>query len=473
MEEMRFLEEKREKIAFDGALPPTSDEASFILRRKLMEDQEIKDWRNRENEIKRVQNERLNLLQSALIEDEKEMEEKGEKRVEAIKIKKTENKHRLVAKIQKKKIKFLRKILKIKRSQENDNRKRDIVEEYHNFASRVYANITREGLSLDKLSGKFEVQPYSLQSYEGFNELVDCIKEKHLESHFDLDEFNKKMQKKYAKLQKEHQKQLKEAQNDINGERKKKVADEAEDRDDDNNFQKIVIRPETAVHQFINDIDNLVADTSKAENVNAKKEAFAKHSSQEQAVLLLQRLIRGRAVQNLMFEGKEKRLALIDELLLVNDIPLLAKEEDEKLLVNQHEQQVKNAFLEALQGELIVETLDVTSKELLRFKEQKKISKFVKEAEDDRRVREAEETGRRQAEITLREREDVLYKEIMKVQQGTVDSYLTVTMHKAIDHLASKQALKMALMRKKNVEERNFSSGSKQETVIKDLVSRF
>ena len=61
MEEMRFIEENRERIAFEGALPPTSDEASFMLRRKLMEDQEFKEWRKREGEIKRVQNERLNL----------------------------------------------------------------------------------------------------------------------------------------------------------------------------------------------------------------------------------------------------------------------------------------------------------------------------------------------------------------------------------------------------------------------------
>ena len=54
MEEMHFIEEIREKEAFEGALPPTSDEASFSLRRKLMEDQEIKEWKSREGVIKRV-----------------------------------------------------------------------------------------------------------------------------------------------------------------------------------------------------------------------------------------------------------------------------------------------------------------------------------------------------------------------------------------------------------------------------------
>jgi hypothetical protein len=40
---------------------------------------------------------------------------------------------------------------------------------------------------------------------------------------------------------------------------------------------------------------------------------------------------------------------------------------------------------------------------------------MVRLAEDDRRKREAQESGRRQAEQVLRQREDVLYKELMTV----------------------------------------------------------
>jgi hypothetical protein len=52
----------REKRAFDQALPPTSDEACFNLRRKLVVEQEVRDWEKREDDIKRNQNDRLNLL---------------------------------------------------------------------------------------------------------------------------------------------------------------------------------------------------------------------------------------------------------------------------------------------------------------------------------------------------------------------------------------------------------------------------
>jgi hypothetical protein len=62
---------------------------------------------------------------------------------------------------------------------------------------------------------------------------------------------------------------------------------------------------------------------------------------------------------------------------------------------------------------------------------------MVRLAEDMRRQREAEESGRRQGEAILRQREDVLYKELMSVHQGTVDSYLQNIMINTIDNTSS------------------------------------
>jgi hypothetical protein len=64
-----------------------------------MEDQEVREWTRREDDIKRLQNERLNLLQSALVEREKDNEEKHAHRTEEIRLKKTEIKERALAKI--------------------------------------------------------------------------------------------------------------------------------------------------------------------------------------------------------------------------------------------------------------------------------------------------------------------------------------------------------------------------------------
>ena len=52
-DELEQIEIMREKKAFEYALPPTSDEASFQLRRRLMQEQELREWENREEEIKK------------------------------------------------------------------------------------------------------------------------------------------------------------------------------------------------------------------------------------------------------------------------------------------------------------------------------------------------------------------------------------------------------------------------------------
>ena len=83
-----------------------------------------------------------------------------------------------------------------------------------------------------------------------------------------------------------------------------------------------------------------------------------------------------------------------------------------------------DGMTEAIQSSVISGTMDNLSKELVRLKQERKIANMVRIAEDDRRKREAEESGRRQAEQILRDREDVLYQELMSVHQGSVDSYL-------------------------------------------------
>jgi hypothetical protein len=55
-------------------------------------------------------------------------------------------------------------------------------------------------------------------------------------------------------------------------------------------------------------------DDVKDENYAKKIADQAEKDKKRRAIILLQRLVRGRAIQNMMFEGKEKRLDLISEL---------------------------------------------------------------------------------------------------------------------------------------------------------------
>lgn len=96
-------------------------------------------------------------MQAALVDREKETVEMHAQRTEDIRLKKNEIKERAIAKIQRNRIKVLRKMYKARKNVEIKASKRDIIVEYANYGSTVYAPITRDGLSLDKKANKYEV----------------------------------------------------------------------------------------------------------------------------------------------------------------------------------------------------------------------------------------------------------------------------------------------------------------------------
>jgi hypothetical protein len=190
----------------------------------------------------------------------------------------------------------------------------------------------------------------------------------------------------------------------------KKIAGKNIDDDGDDLMRNVQVRPKTP------NVKDIVR--------NDRKDDWELQDEKRRAIILLQRLLRGRAKQNMMFEGKEKRLDLIAELRATEEWKAASELEEEKVLIENYQERVLDGAAEALQSEIISKTMDHLSKELVRFKQERKIAAMVRLAEDLRRKREAEESGRRQGENILRQREDVLYRELMAVHQGSVDSYL-------------------------------------------------
>lgn len=217
-------------------------------------------------------------------------------------------------------------------------------------------------------------------------------------------------------------------------------------------------------------------DDLKQDNYAEKVAEQADKDKQRRAIILLQRLLRGRAQQNMMFEGKEKRLDLISELRATEEWKAASGQEEERTVIENYQERILDGVSEALQASVITKTMDNLSKELVRLKQERRIDCMVKLAEDVRRKREAEESGRRQAEQILREREDVLYQELMSVHQGTVDSYLQNIFGKTIDKTSSQQAFQEAKLKAQTLNkfiDRVEAKKNKPEVMIKDLVSSF
>lgn len=86
--------------------------------------------------------------------------------------------------------------------------------------------------------------------------------------------------------------------------------------------------------------------------------------------------------------------------------------------------------------------LDFLTKELLRLQEERRVAAYVMLAERQRRIREAEESGRRQREERIRRTEDELFKQMMRVEQGTVDTYLQDVIMNSLEKTADEEARK-------------------------------
>jgi hypothetical protein len=203
--------------------------------------------------------------------------------------------------------------------------------------------------------------------------------------------------------------------------------------------------------------------------------ATAVDEHREDAVRLLQKLVRGRAVQNMMFEGKERRAELIAEL-RASDDAAAAMGARGAVEMDDDESRVARATMHKAEGEIISEMLDVLYKELDRSKEIAKQRAFVDAAFERRRRREVEEGGRRQAEELLRDREDEVFRRIERVHQETARDFIDDLVGDVISEQAQSTALQElhvitdALGPMVTTLE---ASGNSDEMVVKDLVASF
>jgi hypothetical protein len=138
-----------------------------------------------------------------------------------------------------------------------------------------------------------------------------------------------------------------------------------------------------------------------------------------------------------MYVGKERRRPLINEL----RTRYILRNEDHKLnddgvLTDSPIQLFENG----IQSEYIGKQLDFFTKELVRLREERRIAVMVKLADRTRRMREAEQSGKRQVELERRRQEDILFQNVMQVHQESVDSWLEDILIESIDKTSNVQA---------------------------------
>lgn len=445
--EIEMIERARARRAWEASLPPLSEPGAFDQRRRMMEEMELMDWREREEEIERLQSRRLEVLADMLKKREDETEKANNERIERIWQARLKEKQGAMERIEKKRIKGMRHIKRDqqvdtylslgggigRRSTKNKSSRRCIISDYANHSSFVWAPTMRNGVFQDKDAARYKYDTDDLNSFEKLVELEQS-----------LPQFVLKPQvrapvpgAKKAKTPKERRERVIQAQL-----AQMELALKAKRNTDPVpekplkyciRIEKPPVRPKTPS----------VPDPA----VNDERRT--------QAIVLLQRLIRGRAVQNNVFNGKERRLELIAEIRSTHilqeskDVPIedivtarahTIKEMQQKKESEGNARADLEAVKSELRGKAVGDTLSFLSKELVRLQEQRRISAMVALAERQRRMREAEESGRREEEVKRRTEQDEIFRQVMKVHQGTVETYLERILMDSLERTTDEEA---------------------------------
>ena len=339
--EAEHIEKMRAKRAFEASLPPLSDAASLPLRKRLMEEWEEAEWAEREMEIARLQEERLDILRRAIDAREEKAERVAEARLRRMRDGMLSEKHKKFASIQAKRLKALRKLGKNRAAsfEDGDENKGSIVDEYADHASKKYVPDPVRGLvahpkidtagylldgvshgSLDDAKAFYESIPTEAYEWDAETAMARVfetrapkvrvweqsagggVEEKRAEAVLDA---------MYEEMQRE----------------KRKAAAAAAAGNDAGDDAPGAVTPEPATPGAVTPGGTAVASTPKPvaskrgperpETPTMPPPMESEDAAETyRAVVRLQSLLRGRAEQNETFAGRERRRELIAELRL-------------------------------------------------------------------------------------------------------------------------------------------------------------
>jgi len=432
LKEVELIERARFKKTFLASLPPITDEASFNLRKRMMEGQELREFRYREEEIQRRQEEHLRLMKEALLEREIDIEQVSQKRLAAMKHQRMIEKDRQVLEIQKKRVKHLRKLARARAEVNPEKPSHRILAQYSDYSSRVYAPLLRDG-AFDPTKGSHvsNENPALPDQLVKLQNLEQFIPERFTE--LEKPKISKEGTRSGSREHLQLIKRLEDAHDLIRT--KRAVSENTVGDSTESNIEQRKSSKKNGQRSSV--WRRRAAKLERPPTPRIEREVSQDDEALDAAITNLQRLIRGRAVQVKMLNGRAKRQELINE--LRTPVAVSPKVEGTSELL------ASKAAWDAVQGEVVSSTLDLLSKKLLHDEEEQKISNLVSEAIEKRRRREMIQAGTRQAELLQRQREDEVFTQVMRVHQGTADTFFDFILSESIENASEMVALARAL----------------------------
>ncbi|XP_070771194.1 cilia- and flagella-associated protein 91 [Enoplosus armatus] len=458
MAEVEMIERARAKRAWEAILPPLDDLSQLDKRRRMMEEMEAKEWAFREGEIQKLQETRLAVLEGLLKQRDEAQKEVTRERLNQIYSKRQKDKETKLHKIHNDYIRSLRKLEAKWRNVEGKRERRGIVKDYtdpQTYATRSDTFISRNN----------ELKSHYLDTYEGLLELEAGLSASVLKPRVKRIKPKVNIMKDAIKPPVNRAVELMKTYKALREEENEQLTKKS---------LRFLVKKEKPVPRPV---------TPRVEEPPEGDEEM------ELAVIHLQKLLRGRSIQYEMFKGKENHLELIQELRTVNALQREEQElqkADKGIVItlkkqrdkHRHQSTQEEASRARVVGAELEHLFDILSKELIHLQEEHRIHAFTLLAERDRRLREAEESGRRQVEERRRREEDEIFRQVVQVHQETVDLYLEDIILETLEQTADQQAREEIHRRAKEVNDIAYAmedsrNNLQSEEIVSELVYSF
>eukprot|EP01063_Lacrimia_lanifica_P015945 TRINITY_DN22595_c0_g1_i1.p1 TRINITY_DN22595_c0_g1~~TRINITY_DN22595_c0_g1_i1.p1 ORF type:complete len:709 (+),score=329.78 TRINITY_DN22595_c0_g1_i1:270-2129(+) len=423
--EVEMIDRVKRRTQVESQLPQGPDEGAMHTRLQALEELEQVEWGEREAHIKQLQEKRLAQMAHALEKREAKREHQNATRIETVKQQKLDYAETRLNRLQDKRMTATRKLGVQHSNPAREQPKVDIIASYSKHGARG-KEVQTSSLVEKSTNCNYDVRPTLLGFPEGVQELektkapkLQKVKVKDIEPPVApaVEVLESNFKKRAAK---QVIRDLEYAKDTIE---KAKGGGEAQMSIQD--FYRAtprLIRPDTPTLVLQGDQDE----------------------EKEEALVLLQRLLRGRAVQNEFFEGKERCHGLIEELqaasraketeqLWAEAKELEAQEEKKKRLVDD--------LVDHVQGDILFGTMDYLGKELTRQGEVAKFETLKGQAEKTRQERENAEGRLREEELRRRAQEDAQYRTLLAAHDYTAHTYLSNVFELSVRATAYEHAL--------------------------------
>lgn len=456
MLDLEKIDVAKERARVQAGLPPIDDPTQLAKRRAMMQEHEQNEWGWRDQELQVENDTQMDLLREGLALHVEARAERTDQVLDGVAAKADAIAQRAYDKTSQRGVVEARENAKRRDAVYNPvSKTRNIIDEYANPGSDVYAPRTRLGHKRPVGVAAYEdVVPTSTKDSEQLMHIEERLGRNMMYTGDDPDEMRAHAEELAARVLRkdsrkkvsvfaakktteerraeEYTKQLAKLESTMEKHAESKRAHQEVEPSIVEVVERPPERPPTP------DIADLIAEEQEVDpNLTLAEDVL-------QAILFFQRILRGRASQNTMFEGAERRRGLIEELVQGRKARRQEKRRKKEQLAERgvaggssalmapdqleiarikkaHQQQLLAGAIENIFGAIVANGLDYLSSDLVRTRELERLRNIAEQANAERRERITQEKIKRAEALERQRQRRAKYDRVMAVHRSMAE----------------------------------------------------